>query len=170
MPEQDASMEAPAVDLVGYKTTREEIITLYQGVCQLKMAPGAVPGDPEEAEKTYQEILDMLKEHLQHRWASTQPEEELRWRSTGTQTSRMTAQAEFHDQTQVTYDHFGHFQDRQQESCEEALRVPWDAHHQVLAAATLLEGHIERLGHCHPWAVPQLKVFEQLAALKKQKA
>ena len=40
-----------------------------------------------------------------------------------------------------------HFRNRWQESYEEALRVSWDAHHQVLAAAILLEGHIERLGH-----------------------
>ena len=42
---------------------------------------------------------------------------------------------------------YDHFQNRWQESCEEALRVAWDAHHQVLAAATLLEGHIKKLGH-----------------------
>ena len=46
-------MEAPTVGLVGYKTTREEIFTLYQEVYQLKRAPEAVPGDPEEAEKTH---------------------------------------------------------------------------------------------------------------------
>ena len=64
MPKQDVSMEAPAIDLVGYKTMREEIFTLYQEVYQLKRAPGAVPGDPEEVEMTDQEILDSLKEHL----------------------------------------------------------------------------------------------------------
>ena len=57
-------MEVPTVDLVGYKTTREEIFTLYQEVYQLKKAPGTVPRDPEEAEKTCQEILDSLKECL----------------------------------------------------------------------------------------------------------
>ena len=40
MPEQDASMETPSVDLMGYKTTRDEIFTLYQEVYQLKRAPG----------------------------------------------------------------------------------------------------------------------------------
>ena len=67
MPEWDASMEAPTVDPVSYNTTREEIFTLYQEVYQLKKAPGAVPGDPEVAGKTHQEILDSLKEHLWHR-------------------------------------------------------------------------------------------------------
>ena len=55
----------------------------------------------------------------------------------------MTAQAEFHARVQDMYDQF---QNRWQESCEQALRVAWDAHCWVLAAATLLEGHTERLG------------------------
>ena len=44
---------------------------------------------------------------------------------------------------QATHDYF---QSRWQEPCEEAMRVAQDAHHQVLVAATLLEGHIERTG------------------------
>ena len=75
MPKSDANMEASAVDLVGYKTSREVIFTLYQEVYQLKRAPGAVPGDPEEVEKTHQEILDSLKEHLWHMWGPAQLEE-----------------------------------------------------------------------------------------------
>ena len=56
----------------------------------------------------------------------------------------MTAQVEFHARVQDMYNHFWN---RWQESCEEALRVAWDAHCWALVAATLLEGHIERLGH-----------------------
>ena len=51
MPKWDANMEAPDIDLVAYKTTREEIFTLYQEIYQLKRAAGAVPGDPEKAKK-----------------------------------------------------------------------------------------------------------------------
>ena len=79
----------------------------------------------------------MLKECLWHRQGPTQPEEP-RGRSTGTRTTRMPAQAEFHAQTQVTYDHFW---DRQQESWEEALRVARDAHHWMLAMVAMLERH-----------------------------
>ena len=86
----------------------------------------------------------MLKAHLWHSWGPTQPEEP-RGRSMGTKTSRMPTQAEFHAQTQATYEHFGHFHNRQQESHEEALKVARDAHCQVPMAAALLEGHIERL-------------------------
>ena len=104
MPKCDASMEASTVDLVGYKTSREEIFTLYQEVYQVKRAPGAVPGHPEEDEKTCQEILDLLKVSLWHRQGPTQSEEELRQRSMGT---KRPVQAEFHNQMQTTYEHFG---------------------------------------------------------------
>ena len=46
MPKQDASMEAPAINLIGYQTTQEEIIALYHEVYQLKRAPRTVPHDP----------------------------------------------------------------------------------------------------------------------------
>ena len=68
MPQWGTSVEAPAVNLIGYKTTQEEIIALYNKVYQLKRAPGTVQGDLEEMEEICQEILASLKEHLQCRW------------------------------------------------------------------------------------------------------
>ena len=73
MPEWDPSMETPTIDLIGYKTTREDIFTLYQEVYWLKRAPGMVPCDPETEEEIYQEILDLLQECLWHRQGSTPP-------------------------------------------------------------------------------------------------
>ena len=99
---------------------------LYHHVYQLKRNPGVETCSEETVEEIHIENLEMLKEHLQHRWGPAQPEEQLRLRSTDT---RMPAQAEFHDCTQATYDHFVHFWDRQQESHEKALRVAKDAHH-----------------------------------------
>ena len=66
----------------------------------------------------------------------------------------MTVQAEFHARAQDMYDHFWN---RLQESCKEALRVAPDAHHQVLVADALPEGHIKRLGHSvsHGWSSRQ---------------
>ena len=55
----------------------------------------------------------------------------------------MPAQAEFHTKAQVTYDCFGHCHDQQQESCEAALWVVRDAHHQALATVAMLEGDRE---------------------------
>ena len=98
------------------------------------------------AEETCIEILEMLKECLQCRQGPLQLEEP-RGRSMGTRTTRMPAQAKFHAQTQVTYDHFGHLWDRQQESWKEALRVARDAQHWALAMVAMLEGHIEHLSH-----------------------
>ena len=85
-----------------------------------------------------------------HRWGPTQLERETRW-----VTFRMPAQVEYHTQVQATYDYFGHHCRVQQESHKEALRVVRDYHCQALAAAAILEGHIEWLGHSHllgaPW-------------------
>ena len=69
-------MEAPAIDLVGYRTTWEEIIALYHEVYQLNRAPETVQGDPEAMEEIQQEILASLKECLQHRQGPTHPEEQ----------------------------------------------------------------------------------------------
>ena len=82
--------------------------------------------------------LEILKAHLQHRQGSSQPKEPR-------QTPRMWAEAECHDQTWVTYDHFSSFQTWQQHSKEEALRVVREAHHWTLTMGAMLEGHIKCL-------------------------
>ena len=66
-PEQDASVEAPAIKLIGYKTTQEEIRVLYPEVYQLKMASRMVLCDLELTGEICQEIFDSLKECLQCR-------------------------------------------------------------------------------------------------------
>ena len=55
----------------------------------------------------------------------------------------MPATAEYHAKTQAINEHFGCYQDSQQEPREEALRVVRDVHCQVLAAMAILEWHIE---------------------------
>ena len=98
-----ASQETPAVELVGYRTTCEEVFNLYQEVYQLKRTPGLVPVDQEVADCIHQEILDLLKEHMWHRQSPAQLEEPLGHRS------RKSAQAEFHSQNKATWDHFNHY-------------------------------------------------------------
>ena len=134
------------MELLTPKSTWEEIMALYHQVYQLKRDLGEIPCSEDTAEETFIQTLEMLKAHLWHRWGSTQAEE-LRGRYAGTRTTRTSTQVEFHTQTQVTCDHFGHFQDRQQDSREEALRVVRDAHCWVLAVVAMLEGHIEQLSH-----------------------
>ena len=119
---------------------------IYHQVYQLRRKPREVPSSQDTAEETHIEILEMLKEHLQHKWGPTQMEE-LRQRSTGTRTTRTPTQVEFHAQMQAVYDHFGHFWDKQQESWEEALRVARDTYCWALAMAAMLKGHIEWLSH-----------------------
>ena len=138
------------MELLTHESTWEEIMALYHQVYQLKRNLGEVPCSEDTAEETDIEILEMLKACLWHRWGPAQPEE-LRGRSVGTRTTRMPAQVEFHAQTQATCDHLGHFQDRQQESREEALRVARDAHCWALAMVAILEGHIEHLSCSVSW-------------------
>ena len=111
-PNLDLRAEAPAIELVTYENTWEEIMGVYNEVYQLKRNPMVVPCSEETVEEISIEILETLKECLWHRQGSAQPEEEQRWRSTGTRTYRMPAQAEFHAQMQATFDHLGHFQNR----------------------------------------------------------
>ena len=75
MPKWDTSVEAPTINLIGYKTMWEEIIALYHEVYQLKRAPRTVQGDPKDMEEIHQEVFTSLKEHLQHRQGPTQVEE-----------------------------------------------------------------------------------------------
>ena len=138
---RDLWAEASAMEMQILETTHEEVMALYQEVYQLKRNPGEVPCLEDTTEEIQIEILEMLKEHLLHRWGPTQPEE-TRWI-----THRMPAEVEFYAQMQVTYNHFSHFWDWQQESWEEALRVVREAHCWVLAAVVMLEGHIEQLNH-----------------------
>ena len=79
---------------------------LYQEVYQVRRTPGPVPGSPEVAEQTHQEILDLLRECLHcHRQGSAQPEEPR-------QTTMMPAVAEYHAQIQAINEHFGCFWDQ----------------------------------------------------------
>ena len=55
-------MEVPAIQLVGFKTTGDEIWELYNDVYQLKRSPGPLPYGPEQTEELIQEIGTSLKE------------------------------------------------------------------------------------------------------------
>ena len=108
----------------------DKILTLYQEVYQPNRAPGEVQCLDNTAEETHIKIL----ETLWCRWGSAQPEREVR-----RDTPRMPAQA--------TYHYLGCHCRRQQESQEKTLQFVRDYHHQALAAAAVLEGHIEWLSH-----------------------
>ena len=92
--------------------------------------------------KTRLEILETLKDSFWHRWGPAKLDRECRQ-----STFRMPVQVEFHAEVQATYDHFGCYHSRQQESQEDALQLLRDPHHQALATMAMLEGYIECL-HC----------------------
>ena len=141
-PKRDVQTEVPAMELLPHEATREEILGLYHQVYQLKRNPGEVPCSHDMSQEIHIEILEMLKEGFQHRWGPALLEEEWRQATTNIRNTRTLVQAEFRARVQVTYDDL---RNRHHDTCQEALAVMWDAHHQALAEAVLLEGHIERL-------------------------
>ena len=72
----DAKVEVSAIQLVGFKTTRERIWELYNNVYQLRRSPGPPPHGPECTEELVQEICTSLGEQLWQRWGSAQLMEE----------------------------------------------------------------------------------------------
>ena len=119
----DTKVEVPAIQLVGFKTTRDEIQELYNDVYQLKRLPGPLLYGLESTEELVQEVHTSLKEWLQQRWGSTQPKKEPEWGVTST--LRM----------QVGGD----------DSCNHALTKARVAHWQALEAAHILEEKFEWL-------------------------
>ena len=149
LPEWDLSAEPSAVELIGPRSTREQIRGVYNDMYQLQRSPGKCPCDVVMEERTCHEILDSIKECLLCRWDCAQPEEGPRWSSNGA--SRPDLLAKFQDRMCATYDHF---KDLREESCEEALAVVKDTHWWALVATALLKEKIERLSHslsCGHW-------------------
>ena len=83
-PKWDVNADVPTINLMGYKTTQEEIWRLHNEVYQLKRAPGAEPCNVETAETSARKILNSVKEHLNHMWGPTQSTEVPGQRSTST--------------------------------------------------------------------------------------
>ena len=160
MSEQDPSMETLTVDLIGYKTTKEEIFALYDEVYKLKRARRSIPGDPREAEEVHQEILYLLKECLWHRQGSTQPEEPEQ-ESAGR--SRPDQWSNFQQRMQVTYDNFW---SRWQESSEKLGILPSGAG----SGCPVGRPHRELELLCHSWVVWQPWMVHQLWAIKQPPA
>ena len=69
-----AKVEGPAIQLVGFKTSRDKIWELFNVVYQLR-SPGPPPYGPEHTEELVQEICTSLKEWLWQRRGSAQPNE-----------------------------------------------------------------------------------------------
>ena len=83
-PGLNTKLEVPTIQLVGFKTMRDEIWELYNGIYQLKRSPGPLPYSWEWTEELVQNICTSLKECLQCRQGSTQPKEGPEWGPTST--------------------------------------------------------------------------------------
>ena len=79
---ETAKAKTPAIQMVGFRTTREEIQGIYNEVYQQKRLLGPPPYGPEEMEALDQEICASLKEQTQQRWGTARPEEDQRGATT----------------------------------------------------------------------------------------
>ena len=77
VPRTNAEAEVPAIWMVGFRTTREEIREIYNEVYQLKKLPGPSPYWPEQMEALDQEICTSLEEQMWRRQGTTRLEEDL---------------------------------------------------------------------------------------------
>ena len=82
VPRADAEAEVPAIQMVGFRTTKEEIQEIYNEVYQQRRLPGSPLYGPEWMEALDQEICASLEEWMQWMWGTTRPEEELEGNTT----------------------------------------------------------------------------------------
>ena len=134
-------MKTPAVWMVGFRTTREEIHGIYNEVYQQKSLLGPPLYGPEWKEALDQEICTSLEEQMWQRWGTARPEEDL-----GGATASIlwpSCQTKSHHRTQV----------RDKDTHNQALNEAREMHQRTLGAAHLLEQNIERLS----WAASRAK-------------
>ena len=82
-PRANAEVEVPAIQMVGFRTTRKEIQGIYNEVYWLKRSLGLPPYGLEQIEALDWEICNSLEEWMWQRWGSTKPEKEAVRGTTG---------------------------------------------------------------------------------------
>ena len=130
-----SSMEAPTMRLWWVIGPPERKSSPYtRRSYQLKRAPGAAPGDPRGGQKrpagrSWRSLKECISGigRVSPSWKRSKGES--LW---APQPPECLPRPEFYAWMQVTYEHFGHFWDRQQESWEVGLRVSRGAHHCAL--------------------------------------
>ena len=83
VPRADAEAEVSAIQMVGFRTSREEIGEIYNDVYQLKRLPGPPPYGLGWMEALDQEICASLEEQTWQRQGTARPEEDLEGATTG---------------------------------------------------------------------------------------
>ena len=140
--EQDLGAEPTAMELVHPDSTWKDIGDLYWDVHKLQRLPRR--GQPEEATKEclHQDILDSLKECLQLKWLSAQPEEWC-WQMPANVT-QPDAQSECVAANCHTYEGFTALKE---DSCGGMFAIAKDTNCQALVAMSMLEDKIEWLSY-----------------------
>ena len=79
LPGPDARANVPAIQLVRYKTSQEEIQELYNKVYLLGRLPGPSPCGPEWTQELTQDILSSMEDCLWQRRGADVPEVDQEW-------------------------------------------------------------------------------------------
>ena len=145
-PEGDLGAEPTAMELVCPDSTQDDIGDLYQDVYQFWRLPRRGQWEEATMECLHQDVLDSLKECLQLKQPSTQPEEQCRQMPANIPWS--DAQSEFVAANCYTYEKF---MDLKEDPCEGMLAIARDAHCWALAAVAMLMDKIEWLSHSISW-------------------
>ena len=131
----------PAIWMVGFRTTREEIWGIYNEVYQLRRLPCTPPYGLEQMEALDQEIWTSLEEQMWQRWGSTRPERVPERGTTGILWPICQTESPWRTWVRDEYPH------------DHALTEAREVHWKALEAAHLLEQNIERFS----WAASRVK-------------
>ena len=134
LPKLDPETDLSAIQLVGLKTTKEEILSLYLKVYKQQRLPGFPPGDP----KLMEEVVSSFK--------GCQGWKEGR---TSGATSRPWSNDAWPSKTRVP--------GKRETLIEQSLATVREAYQKALAMAPALEREIERLNHPLSWRQPEVR-------------
>ena len=130
MPWLNPEAGAPAIQLVGPDTTKEELMEIYLEVYKLHRLPGSPPGEP----AIWEEIMAKVPDNP-HGEEDQMHEATLQSSPGGSHSSRSRTSCK-----------------RNNDSVGQTLATVWEAHQKALAAMSTLEREIERLHHTRAWS------------------
>ena len=136
LPKLDPEADLCAVQLVGPKTMKEEILSLYLEVYKQQRLPGSLPGEP----ALTKEVVSSFKDH------QGQKEERAPGVTAGPQSANARPL-----KSQVT--------GKGETSIARSLAPIKEAHQKVLATTAAIKGEIERLSHplLQSWPEPRTR-------------
>ena len=73
MPQWNPEVGVPTIELVGPRTSREELLEIYMEVYKLHRLPGSPPGEPTFAQEVLAAVPDWLQRREEAPEAQAQP-------------------------------------------------------------------------------------------------